>query len=112
MKFKKALIWSCVSGQPHPSLNKKERTFGGITPLVEVMFPGMSYYSISGLGQVMQECVVPVLKKRFPQLKSLSAKDIKTAERLEVTQFLPSDGYEWQDSEKWKTKFKKLLVAA
>lgn len=110
MKFKKALIWSYTVGQLHPSLNKKEQTIEGAMPIIEALFPGVDYYSISGFNQVMQECVIPALKKRFPQLESLSAEDIKDGERVEVIQFLPSNGYEWQDSAKWQAKFKKILA--
>ena len=112
MRFKKTLVWSCTTGQPHPSLNKKEQTIEGVMPLVEALFPGVNYYSITGFGQVMKECVVPALKKLFPELQFLPAEDIKDGEEVEVAQFLPSKGYEWQDSSEWQTKFKKLLVTA
>ncbi|MEK7554506.1 MAG: hypothetical protein AAB518_00780 [Patescibacteria group bacterium] len=112
MKFKKALVWSCIAGQPHPTLNEEEQTINGFMPLVDTLFPGVNYYSVTGFGQVMKECVVPVLKKRFPHLKSLSAEDIESGELVEVTKFLPSKGYEWKESMRWKAKFKKLLAAA
>ena len=112
MKFKKTLIWSCITGEPHPSLNKKEQTIEGVMPLIEALFPGVNYYSITGFNQVMRECVVPALKKQFPQMKSSSTENIKAKERVEVTQFLPSKGYEWQDSLRWQAEFKKLLAAA
>ena len=112
MRFKKALIWSCITGGPHPSINKKEWTIEGCMPLVEALFPGVNYFSISGFCQVMRECVVPALKKLFPELESLSAENIKAGEMKEVAQFLPSKGYEWQDSSRWQAKFKKLLAAA
>ena len=112
MKFKKALIWSCFAGRPHPSLNKEEQTIEGVMPLVNALFPGVNYYSIFGFGQMMRECVIPVLKKLFPDLESLSAENVKAEEMEEVTQFLPSRGYEWQNSAEWQATFKKLLVVA
>ncbi|MDP2651455.1 MAG: hypothetical protein Q8O98_02585 [bacterium] len=112
MRFKKTLVWSCITGQPHPSLDKKEQTIEGLIPLVEALFPSVNYYSITGFGQVMKGCVIPTLKKLFPELQSLSAEDIKEGENVEVAQFLPSKGYEWQESSKWQAKFNKLLVAA
>ncbi len=112
MKFKKTLIWSCVTGKEHPLLGKKERTIEGVMPLVDALFPGVNYYSITGFGQVMRECVVPTLKKLFHDLESLSTDDIKAREMVKVVQFLPSKGYEWQNSAKWRSKFEKILAAA
>lgn len=111
MKFKKALVWSCITGQPHPSLNKKERTIEGVMPLVEELFPGIDYYSISGFSQVMNDCVIPVLKKQFPELLTTPAKAIKPGATIEIAKVLPSKGYEWQDSSKWKSKFTRFLAA-
>ena len=112
MKFRKALVWSLVTGEEHPSLTEKERTIEGVIPLVQALFPGVNYYSITGFGQVMRECVAPVLEKRFHQMKSLSAADIKAGERVEVAKFLPSNGYEWQDSAQWRARLTRLLAAA
>src|SRR3989338_1926397 len=112
MKFKKALVWSCMTGEPHPSLNKKEQTIEGVMPLVEALFPGVNYYSITGFGQVMRECVIPALKKRFPELLTTPAEKIKPTAMTEVAAVLPSKGYEWQGSTKWRSKFEKFLAAA
>jgi len=37
-------------------------------PLVEGLFPGINYFSMTGFGQVMRDHVQPVLKKLFPKL--------------------------------------------
>lgn len=111
LQFKKALIWYCITGNQHPALKPKERTIKSIEPLVETLFPGANYYSMTGFGQVMRECVVPALKKRFPEMESLSAAAIKAMEKVEVGEFLPSKGCEWQNSSRWQSKFKKLLAA-
>ena len=113
MKFKKALIWSCVTGgEAHPSLNKKEQTIESVMPLVETLFPGINYYSITGFNQAMRDCVIPALKKRFPELLNTPAEAIEPEATIEIAKVLPSKGYEWQDSTKWRSKFEKLLAAA
>ena len=112
MKFKKALIWSCMTDKLHPSLNKKEQTIEGVMPLVEALFPGVNYYSITGFGQVMHECVIPALKKRFPELLTTPAEKIEPTAMTEVTAVLPSKGYEWQDSTEWRTELEKYLATA
>ena len=83
----------------------------GFIPLVNALFPGVNYYSRTGFNEVMNTCVTPALKKQFPELESTSESDIKGNEMVEVEEFLPSKGYEWQDSMKWHAKFEKLLAA-
>ncbi len=112
MKVKKILVWSAVKWEEHPQLTAKERTIEGMMPLIQALFPGINYYSITGYGQVMRELVLPILKKRFPKLESTPAEKISRKAKVELTEVLPSKGYEWQDSEEWKSKFGKLLAAA
>lgn len=111
MNVKKAIIWSLVNNEPHRSLTDEEKKISGMMPLVEGLFPGINYFSITGFHEVMHECVLPVLRKRFPELVSTPAEDVAPDVTVEVAEALPSKGYEWQDSQRWKSKFKKLLAA-
>jgi hypothetical protein len=111
-KFKKLLVWYLISGgKNHPLLTEKDKQIIATMPIVATLFPGIDYYSMSGFGQVLQECVIPALKKLFPELVSVPGKDITIEEMVEIGEFIPSKGYEWQNSPKWKEKFEKRLVA-
>lgn len=111
-RVKKALVWSLLHNEHHISLTKKERTIKGCMPIIDALFPGINFFSITGFGTVLSRCVIPVLKKRFPELKKASPKKIKGDDIVEVTEFLPSKGYEWQDDPVWKSRFNKLLKVA
>lgn len=111
MNIKKVVIWWLVTGVKGPALTDEDRRISSLIPLVSTLFPGINYYSVTGFGEVMKECVVPVLKKLFPELQSGPAGHVATSEEMvEISEFLPSNGYEWQDSEEWKGKFSTLLV--
>ena len=111
MQCKTAVLWWIVNETEHPSLNEDDRRISALIPLVAALFPGINYYSISGFSQVMRECVGPVLKKRFPELIGATAASIASDATREVDVALPSQGYEWQDSDDWKKKFETLLAA-
>lgn len=111
MKFKKIMVWSGVHGKAHPLLTEEEKKICGFMPLVEALFPGLDYYSITGFHEMREKCVTPALKKRFPELQSVAEGDLRDDEMVEVEEFLPSKGYEWQDSKKWQSKFQELLAA-
>jgi len=61
--FREAQVWSAIQGENHPTLSRDETTIRGYMPLVNELFPGINYFSMSGFGQVMQNYVQPVLKK-------------------------------------------------
>lgn len=111
MKIKRTIIWSVVNEKPHPKLTEKERMIEGYMPLISALFPGITYFSISGFGSVINNCAVPVLKKLFPELLTTKAENISARELVEVEPFLPSRGYEWQTSTRWQSKLRKLLAA-
>lgn len=111
MQFRKALLWSLINSKTHPSLNKKELTIESALSLIDALFPGLNFFSMSGFAEVMRGCAVPALKKRFPELKSMRAQDVGEDEKAEVSKFLPSKRYQWQDSKRWQRKFQKLLAA-
>ena len=113
MKFKKLVIWWLVTEQEHPLLTVNDKKIETLMPLVQAVLPGVNYYSITGFSEVMKRCVMPVLKKCFSELATVSADDIARNPNMEVdvTEFLPSKGYEWQDSGNWRTEFEKRLAA-
>ena len=111
MKFKKALVWSLVNNKPHRLLNEEEKKIAGSMGIVSTLFPGIDYYSISGFQEVLHQCVIPALKKLFPELQSTPEEDITAEMTIEIAGFLPSKKYEWQNSLRWRARFKKLLAA-
>lgn len=112
MKCKTAVLWWLVNNKEHEQLKEGDKKIEALMPLVETLFPGINYYSITGFSQVMRECVIPALKKRFPELLTTPVEAIKPKATTEVAKLLPSKGYEWQDSPKWRSKFEKILAAA
>lgn len=111
MKIRTAVLWSLINKKEHESLEEKDKTIEALMPLVEALFPGINYYSISGFNHVMRDCVIPVLKKRHAKLLTTPAEKVKPRAMTEIATALPSKGYEWQDSTKWQSKFQKLLAA-
>ena len=53
-----------------------------------------------------------MLKKRFFELQSVSPEAITAEDKVDIEEFLPSAGYEWQDSSEWQAKFSQLLSGA
>ena len=110
MRCKTVVLWCLVNEKEHTLLKR-----GGIgsrtwDTLMGTLFPGITIVTISEFTQVMHLCVVPALKKRYPELLTTPAKKIKPTAIKEVTEFLPSKGYEWKTSREWRSKFKKLLA--
>ncbi len=107
--LKKAIIWGLINGSLHYSLNNEERKIDTLIPILSSLFPGINYYSITGFNTVMNNYGVPVLKKKFPELENVLPEDISGEDTVEITEFLPSKGYEWQDNPQWSEKFKELI---
>lgn len=113
MKYKKLVVWCLVTEQEHPLLTDEEKKIKSLMPLVQAVLPGVKHYSNIGFNQVMMQCVMPVLKKSFPELATLSADEIarEPDAEVEVAEFFPSKGYEWQYSGDWQLEFEKRLAA-
>ena len=112
MKVKTIVIWTLVNKKEHPLLTKSQMKISSLMPIVEKLFPGINYYSMTGFSQVMHECVIPALKKLHPELRKTPAEKITKTDTIKLTKLLPSDGYEWQDNPKWKKELNKALKAA
>ncbi len=110
-RVKKAVLWWLVTDVKPPVLTVEDQKIESLMPLVSALFPGINYYSVTGFGQVMHKCVIPVLKKRFPEFQTGPAGTVvQSDEEVEIEQFLPSRGYEWQESEAWQKRFAELLA--
>jgi hypothetical protein len=110
--YKKALIWSIVTNTWHTSIPNTEKTIEALMPLVEALFPGINYYSISGFNSVMNKCVRPALIKLYGNFGKLSAKDVSETELVEISKpVMPSKGYEWEDDPQWKIGFEQFIAA-
>lgn len=77
-------------------------------PLINTLFPGINYYSITGFNQVMTDYVRPVLSKLFPEIKEKDVNEVDSRKRVEVKEFLHTKGYEHCDN-KWKKDLESLL---
>ena len=110
MKVRMVLVWTLVNEKMHPGLRGKERTIEGTIPVLEALFPGINYYSVSGYNDVMNECGRPALKKLFPQPLGTTAEQIADDAMADIPKILPSKGYEWQ-RRRWGRELKKLLKA-
>lgn len=114
MKCKTIVLWWLINdsdSEELPGLEEKDTKISALIPLVSTLFPGINYYSISGFTKVMNECVIPALKKRYPELLTISVDSIDPVAMTKVASVLPSNGYEWQDSAEWKSQFDKILAA-
>lgn len=112
MQIRTVIIWSLINEKSHDSIDDEEMVIKALMPLVSALFPGINYYSVTGFALVMAECVIPALEKKHPKLIGMSGKDMDPKAMTEITEILPSKGYEWQNSPEWKAKFKSILEAA
>ncbi len=111
-RVKKAVLWWLVTDVKPPALTAEDQKIESLMPLVSALFPGINYYLMTGFGEVMRTCVIPVLKKQFPEWQTGTAGSVTTSdEEVEIGPFLSSQGYEWQDSEDWQRRFAELLAA-
>lgn len=113
LRVKKAVLWWLVTGVVPTILTVDDQRIESLIPLVSALFPGINYHSsVTGFNQVMCACVIPVLKKRFPEFQTdLVGTVVQSDEEVEIELFLPSQGYEWQESEVWQKRFSELLAA-
>lgn len=111
MKCKTIVLWWLVNGEEPKQLQAGEKKIEALMPLISTLFPGINYYSMTGFFQVMHQCVVPALKKLFPDFLSMHEHSITVDETTEVVELLPSNGYEWQNSPEWKAKRDAFLTA-
>ena len=111
VEYSEAQIWSAINGENHLSLDGKERTIAGYMPLVERLFPGINYYSITGFSQVMKDYVQPTLSKLFPDLAKKPAQDVSRDRTVSIESILPSKGYEHLDNPMWKKRLDEILAA-
>lgn len=111
IKVKKALVWSFLHNENHPSLTKKDRTIEGAMPLVDGLFPGINYFSITGFAQVSRDYLLPVLRKLYPEVARASAEEIDSRSTIDIDPFLPSKGYEHEDDPRWRRKLESKLNA-
>jgi hypothetical protein len=108
IEFKKTLVWSIINEKEHPA--EKQLKISDVMPVIDELFPGINYYSVSGFNQVTSNYLRPALTKLFPQLNGVGANSIREDEMVTVKEaFLPSEGYEHLDNPEWKKKLDALL---
>ena len=108
-QYNEALIWSAIHCEEHPSLVDDEKKIAGLIPLINELFPGINYFSLTGFYQVMTDYLQPTLSKLFPDLVKKSAQDVSRDRKVDVEKFLPSNGYEHSDNPSWKKRLDELL---
>ncbi|MBS3158951.1 hypothetical protein J4206_06715 [Candidatus Woesearchaeota archaeon] len=109
-EYNEAQVWSAIHGETHPHVPEDKRTIEGYIPLVDDLFPGINYFSMTGFNQVMRDYVQPALSKLFPDIAKKKAHQVNSDNIVSVGTFLPSEGYEHADSPQWKKKLEALLV--
>lgn len=111
--FKTMMIWCLINKTYHPQQKEEEKQISAYMPLINVLFPGMNYYSISGFMQVNQSYLTPTLTKLFPELVGMPEDQVSPTEEVTIEKpFLACNGYEHQDNPKWKETFDEMLQAA
>jgi hypothetical protein len=110
MVYNEAQIWSAIHRQNHPMLTNEESRIAAFIPLIEELFPGINYYSITGFNQVMKNYVQPVLSKLFPDLVHKTAEQVERDKILDIKPFLSTRGYEHLDNPQWKKQLEMLLA--
>ena len=108
-EYNEAQVWSAIHGKNHPSLSGDEKTVKSYMPLVEELFPGINYFSITGFSQVIRDYVQPTLSKKFPDLVKKSTQEVSRDRTVTVEAFLSSNGYEHLNNPKWKKHLETLL---
>ncbi len=111
MNLKKALIWTILKGEYHRSLKEEDKQIAASMPILTALFPGITYYSMSGFHTVMVNYGKPALKKLFPEILTLRETEVSIEETIEIIPFLSSKGYEWEDDPNWKEEFSRLIAA-
>jgi len=88
------LVWymARVGLTPDKEVVAPQRKIADYMPILEKMFPGINYYSISGFSQVMKEVAMPCVAKTNPDLAACATS----------AEIKPSAGYEWQDNYSWR----------
>jgi hypothetical protein len=109
-QYKETIIWSVIHKQEHPNLLPNERRGEIYFNLIEQLFPGINYSSISGMAGVMNNYTIPVLSKLFPALVNKDAKDIQSDSVVKVEPFLPCKGLEHRDPN-WRKDLETRLEA-
>jgi len=108
-EYNEAQIWSAIHCKNHPQIPKDKRTIDNYMPIIEELFPGIVYYSVSGFNQVMRDYVQPTLSKLFPDLSERPSDKVSRDKIVNVETFLPSNGYEHLENPKWKMQLETLL---
>lgn len=111
MQVKTAVVWWLVKGEDHPTLTDADKATESLMPLVQAMFPGINYYSITGFTRVMQQLVIPALRSRHSELLRTATRDVKASDMTEVAEVLPSAGYQWLDDARWMPRFRQIIAA-
>ena len=111
MQVKTAVVWWLVKGEDHPTLTAADKTISALMPMVDAMFPGINYYSVTGFHQVMSELVTPALRARHADVRRLATREVRSTDMTEVAVVLASDGYQWQRDAKWMPRFRQAIEA-
>ena len=109
MEVKKVFIWAMVNKTNWPPIVNKDEI--DKIKWIECLFPGISYYSLSGAIQVQNKWVLPVLTKLFPELIGVEWETIDSEETVELKEFLACNGYEHGNNPEWEKKFEALLAS-
>jgi len=101
------LVWymARVGLTPDKEVVAPQRKIADYMPILEKMFPGINYYSISGFSQVMKEVAMPCVAKTNPDLAACATSaeaEQRFGKTVDIAEIKPSAGYEWQDNYSWR----------
>ncbi|HEY0907902.1 MAG TPA: hypothetical protein VGE35_00975 [Candidatus Paceibacterota bacterium] len=110
MTCRRKLVWCIVRRKEIGGLSQRDRL--RVTQLIDELFPGIYYRCGEEFNRVLQNWVVPVLAKRYPELEKISDEAIQPSatDTIDIKPHLPANGREWQEIG-WQHRFRELLAA-
>lgn len=84
MKFKKSLIIRLINNSEHRALTDVYSKAEESRALIKAMFPEINYYHAS-LGEILENRVIPELRKQLSQLTSTDLPKAITEDTIEIT---------------------------
>ncbi len=110
-QFKKILIWSILNERHHPLAKLDDKKLKSFSPIIETLFPGMSYTPRPGFSIINRRFFAPVLQKIFPEIEGMDPSLISQNDMVEIQEpFLACQGYEYDTNPEWQKQFDQLLL--
>lgn len=110
MKCKTIVLWWLVNGKKkNIHLKRGDCRPETLPKIVSALFPGIAYYSEIGFNRAVEECAIPALRKRYPQLIDAPKRSIGPTSETEVEALMLTRAYEWQDDPRWRERLEGMF---